>query len=124
MPWAMSSRRVRDRRSSRSFANAMLPSTNPVSVMRSQKRRRSPRKVSAKSPNAAASPTAVTGSRLTRSSGRRALQVERRLDAHAVAQRVEDDAVLLRAAQQSRGSFAALVLGDDDRGVTADVAQP
>src|SRR5438128_35951 len=46
-PSATSRPRQRIRRRSPSFASAIFPSTNPVSVMRSQKRARSPRNVSA-----------------------------------------------------------------------------
>src|SRR3954465_8766424 len=48
------------RRSSGSFAKAIAPSTNPVSVIRSQKRARWPRNVNAKSPKAAARPTTAS----------------------------------------------------------------
>src|SRR5438132_789543 len=60
-PSARSRARGRMRRSSASFASAMFPSTKPVSVMRSQKRRRSPRKVKAKRPNAVPSARTVSG---------------------------------------------------------------
>src|SRR5205823_11486633 len=60
-PKARSRVRGRMRRSSASFASAMFPSTKPVSVMRSQKRRRSPRKVKAKRPNAVPSARTVSG---------------------------------------------------------------
>src|SRR5439155_22686343 len=59
-PWMRSSGRTRILRRSDSFARAIFPSTNPVRVMRSQKRWRAPRNVNAKRPNAIARPIATT----------------------------------------------------------------
>src|SRR5207237_4906413 len=80
-PSATSRVRQRIRRRSPSFASAMFPSTKPVSVMRSQKRARSPRNVSANSPNAAARPAAVTA-RLARGKRR-----DHEAEHHEVAER-------------------------------------
>src|SRR5438132_11706798 len=49
---------------------------------------------------------------------------EARRNRHAAAQRVEHDAVFLRAAQEALGALAPDILGNGDPGVAPDRGQP
>src|SRR6266704_380311 len=93
---------MRTRRASRSVARASPPRTRPVTVIRSQKRARGPRKVRPNAANAAAMPSARS---FTRSAG------EERRDDQTDDQEVAERGVELRGFEIDHRDRALLPRG-------------